>query len=155
MNYKQIAVLIPYYDDYGQNSTCILFQDGSRDYRSYSVKHFIYCMFYQLHLDPNAVRFWTSQILGTKLNTPLIVDESLIFIPVKFRKSIGKQDGCFAYINSQSISSCGDYKILLTSGETIDILSPKSYVLKKQNDARLLSYAYMDYKKQYEFMWKN
>lgn len=154
MLYTQIVALIPFYDHYGQNSTCILFQDGSKEYATCSIKNYITTMYYKLHLDPRAVRFWTSQIIGAKINTPLVIDDQLILLPVKLRKGIGKQDGCFGYINNRVISEARDNEILFTNGHVLPTLSSKSYIHKKQTDAKLLSYAYVDYKKQYEFMWK-
>ncbi len=154
MNYVKIAALIPFYDTNGENSTCILYSDGSKDYKPCSTKRYIHQMLYTLHLDPNALKHWTYNIIGTKLNTPIIIDNSLIFLPVKLRKGIGKQDGCFGYINHSFISSFEDNLVTLCNGETLLTLSPKAYIQKKQLDAKLLSYAYIDYKKQYEFMWK-
>ena len=154
MNYTQIAALIPFYSSNGENSTCILLNDGSRIYKQCSIKKYMHHMLYSLHLDPNAVKHWTSEVIGTKLNTPIIIDNDIIFLPVKLRKSIGKQDGCFGYINNKDILSYDNNSIILCSGEALSTLSPKSYILKKQHDAKLLRYAYLDYKKQYEFMWK-
>lgn len=151
----QFAALIPFYDTFGQNSTCVILKDGSKEYFGCSIKAYIHSMFYELHLDPRAVSFWTHKILGTKLNTPLIIDDSLVLLPVKFRKSVGKQDGCFGYVTNHCIESIDDNSITLSYGETLPSLSQKSYILKKQKDAALLSYAYTDYKKQYEFMWKS
>lgn len=154
MNYTLIAAIIPFYSDNGENSTCILLNDGSKLYKSCSIKRYMHYMLYSLHLDPNAVKHWTYETIGTKLNTPIIIDDSLIFLPVKLRKGVGKQDGCFGYVNSKLIQACEDNLITLCNGETLVTLSPKSYIQKKLTDAKLLSYAYMDYKKQYEFMWK-
>ncbi|MBE6023246.1 MAG: hypothetical protein E7231_08445 [Cellulosilyticum sp.] len=154
MNYFLISALIPCYSSNGENSTCILLRDGSRFYKECSIKKSIQQMLYHLHLDPQAVKHWTCEVIGTKLNTPLIIDNDTIFLPVKLRKGIGKQDGCFGYINTKDIQSYDTHSILLCNGETLSTLSPKSYVQKKQYDAKLLRYAYIDQKKQYEFMWK-
>ena len=154
MFYFDIAALIAFYDTYGQNSTCILFKDGSKEYASCSIKTYIYRMLYTLHLDPKAIRHWTYQVTGSKLNTPVVIDDHLIFLPVKLRKGVGKQDGCFGYVNNSCILSVEDNQLILTNNNTLPTLSPKSYILHKQNTAKLLGYAYVDYKKQFEFMWK-
>lgn len=154
MFYSDIAALIPFYDTYGQNSTCILFKDGSKEYASCSIKTYIYRMLYTLHLDPKAIRHWTHHVIGSKLNTPVVIDNNLIFLPVKLRKGVGKQDGCFGYVNSSFIVAIEDNQLTLINNQTLTTLSPKSYILKKQNAAKLLGYAYVDYKKQFEFMWK-
>lgn len=154
MFYSHIVALIPFYDQYGQNSTCILFKDGSKEYAPYSIKAYLCRMLYTFHLDPKAVKHWTHQVIGTKLNTPIIIDNRLIFLPVKLRKSVGKQDGCFGYVNNHFIIDVADYQLTLINDQILPTLSPKSYILKKQTDAKLLGYAYVDYKKQFEFMWK-
>ncbi len=154
MLYSNIVALIPFYDTYGQNSTCILFKDGSKEYASCSIKTYIYRMLYTLHLDPKAIRHWTYQVIGSKLNTPVVIDNNLIFLPVKLRKGVGKQDGCFGYVNNNFIVAADDHHLTLINSQTLATLSPKSYILKKQNDAKLLGYAYVDYRKQFEFMWK-
>ena len=46
MNYTQIAALIPFYDTNGENSTCILFNDGSKEYKQCSIKRYIHHMLY-------------------------------------------------------------------------------------------------------------
>lgn len=111
-------------------------------------------MLYSLHLDPVAVKHWTFETIGSKLNTPLIIDNQLIFLPVKFRKGVGKQDGCFGYVSLLHLNTYRDYQMTLCNGQVLPTLSQKSYIQKKLMDAKLLSYAYLDYKKQYEFMWK-
>ena len=109
-------------------------------------------MLYQFHLDPRAVAHWTYEVIGSKLNTPITISNDIIFLPVKIRPSIGKQDGCFGYVNNASITSYKDNAINLCNGETLSTLSSKTYIQKKQYDAKLLSYAYIEHKKQYEFM---
>lgn len=155
MYYNQIAAIVPFYDTYGQNSTSILLQDGTEEYASRPVKQYVAQMLFKLHLDPKALKFWNTSVLGTKLNTPLIIDENYILLPVKFRKSVAKADGCFGYVCASAITKVEDHKLTLSNGQTLTTYSPKSYIIKKQTDAKLLRYAYVDYKKQYEFMWKN
>lgn len=66
MHYQNIAALIPFYDPYGQNSTCILLADGQKEYAACSIRNYIARMLYTLHLDPNAVRHWTYGIIGIR-----------------------------------------------------------------------------------------
>lgn len=152
MYFYEIAAIIPFYSTEGENSTCILLNDGSKIYKPCSVKKYIHYMLYEFHLDPRAVAHWTHEVIGTKLNTPITISNNIIFLPVKIRKSVGKQDGCFGYVNNKSITSYDNHSINLCNGESLPTLSPKTYIQKKQYDAKLLSYAYMEHKKQYEFM---
>lgn len=154
MIYTRFLAVIPFYNEYGQNATCVLFKDGSREYLNCSIKNYIHTMFSKLHLDPKALSFWTYGILGYKLNAPLIIDEDTVLIPIKFRKSISKHDGCFGYVHQRFIKDVQDYSLTLSTEEVLDTLTLASYVAKKQKDATFLTYAYLDYKKQFEFMWK-
>ena len=152
MFFYEIAAIIPFYSNEGVNSTCILLHDGSKIYKPCSVKKYLHYMLYEFHLDPRAVAHWTYEVIGSKLNTPLTISNDIIFLPVKMRPTVSKQDGCFGYVNNAFISSYDDKIIHLCNGETLSTLSSKTYLQKKQYDAKLLSYAYMDHKKQYEFM---
>jgi hypothetical protein len=111
-------------------------------------------MLYTFHLDPKAIKFWTNTVIGTKINTPLVIDENFILIPVKFRHGVSKQDGCFGYVSLKAIQSFKDNSITLSTGEVLPTLTQKSYIEKKAKDASLLIYKYIEYKKQFEFMRK-
>ena len=152
MYFYEIAAIIPFYSNEGANSTCILLREGSKIHKTCSGKKYLHYMLYEFHLDPRAVAHWTYEVIGSKLNTPLTISNDIIFLPVKMRPTVSKQDGCFGYVNNAFISSYDDKIIHLCNGETLSTLSPKTYLQKKQYDAKLLSYAYMDHKKQYEFM---
>ncbi len=106
-----------------------------------------------MHLDPRALSYWSFKVLGTKLNTPVMIHPDFILLPFKARKSIGRQDGCFGYVTLSAIKDMDDMHITLTNDLVISTLSTKTYMLKKKKDATLLSYAYLDQRKKYEFMW--
>lgn len=152
MLYTEINALIPFYDDYGRNCTCILFKDGTKEYETYSIKNYMNRLLYHFHLDPRAVKFWTSQVINTKLNTPIIIDDTLIYIPAKFRKAVGKQDGCFGYINYKQIKSITPNGVVFENDTLLPTLSAQSYITKKCTDAKLLAYAYNEYKKRCIFL---
>lgn len=154
MDYNQIAALIPFYDTNGENSTCIIFMDGSRECTPCSVKKFMRSMLYDFHLDPHALRHWTFRMIGTKLNTPIIINDNLIFLPVKLRKGVGKQDGCFGYVRHDHIRSFANKEVTLSSGEMLATLSPKAYLTKKHLDANMLRFSYREFKKKTEFMYE-
>jgi hypothetical protein len=154
MIYTHFFALIPFYDPYGQNATRVILSDGTHEQLTCSVKTYIHNMLYAFHLDPKAIKFWTNSVIGTKINTPLVIDETFILLPVKFRHGVSKQDGCFGYVSLEAIKSYGDNSITLSTGEVLPTLTRKSYMEKKKIDASLLSYKYIDYKKQFEFMRK-
>ena len=142
MYYQDICALIPYYDKYGQNCTCVILRDKTRSYYHFPIKKFIKDMFYESHLDLNAIKNWSIKILGTKYNNPLILHKEVIFIPVKLRQSIGKGDGCYGYIHLNALADVQDYIIFLTNDMPIPTLSSKAYVLQKKAQGLLLKYTY-------------
>lgn len=159
MYYEDIMALIPFYDENGQNMTRILLKDGTSSASTCSVKAYISQILSSLHLDPHALKFWIFKMTGDKHNTPLIISNDLIFIPIKFRKSIGSHDGCFGFINAISLTSAEtyieNYHITLPSNICLNTLSTKAYIMGKQKTAQLLSYAYLSSKKEHEFMWRD
>lgn len=152
MNYHHCYAIIPYYGADGANMTYTIHTDGSKESHAMPIKSYIQRMLYHSHLDPKALQYWTSNVIGTKLNTPLTLTEDFIFIPVKIRHAIGKSDGCFGYVLSNKITSYNDASLILDFRITLETRSPSTYIAKKQRDARLLRYAYIDHKKIYEFM---
>lgn len=154
MKYYQIAAIIPFYDANGENSTRIIYADGSTECRSYSVKRFMRDLLYDFHLDPHALRHWTFKMIGAKLNTPLIINDKLVFVPVKMRKGVGKQDGCYGYLSYEYIRCFENQGVLLPTGEILPTLSAASYVARKHKDAGFLCMGYREFKKQTEYIYQ-
>ena len=109
-------------------------------------------IFYDFHLDPKTVRQWTFEKIGYKLNTPMVINEHLIFIPVKFRKGVGKQDGCYGYLGYNYIRSVQDQGVYLSTGDFLPNLSAVAYVSRKQQAASILRLCYLEFKRQTEYM---
>lgn len=148
----QVHAIIPYYSACGENATYIILSDGTKETFHIPIRSYMKRMLYDAHLDPKALQYWTHKVIGTKLNTPITLNENLIFIPVKMRHAIGKSDGCFGYVLNSSITSYGNCQLCIGNHTQLTTLSPKSYIDKKQRDARLLRYAYLEHRKNYSFM---
>lgn len=65
--YYLCQAIVPFYDDYGHNMTYTLLSDGTKSTYCFPIKNYIYRMFYQLYLDPVAVRNCSSRILHSKV----------------------------------------------------------------------------------------
>lgn len=144
--------IVPYYDCYGHNACYTYHTDGTQVHHTYPVKHYIYRMLLAVHLDPKTLSHWTYSILHAKLNTPLILDEDHIYLPIKLRRSVSKSDGAMGYVLASAIAEVSEGQLTLRSGVVLPIFSSATCVSKKQKDAALLCYAYREQKKQYEFM---
>lgn len=148
----QVQAIIPYYTSCGENGTYIIRFDGTKEVLTIPIRSYLRRMLYEAHLDPKALQHWTHKTIGTKLVTPITLNEHLIFIPIKMRHAIGKSDGAFGYILSHNITHYDDYLITLSPDLPLTTLSPKSYITKKLRDAKLLRYAYLEHRRQYDFM---
>lgn len=144
--------IVPFYDCCGKNACYTLHSDGSKVLHDTPVKSYLYHMLLAVHLDPKTLTHWTSNILHTKLNTPITLDDTHIYIPIKLRRSVSKADGAMGYVLASAIMAVSDGALTLRSGAVVPIFSSISCVHKKQKDAALLCYAYREQKKQYEFM---
>lgn len=142
--YYLCQAIVPFYDDYGHNMTYTLLSDGTKSTYCFPIKNYIYRMFYQLYLDPVAVRNCSSRILHSKGNLPLLLSPAYIFIPVKMRRPIGRQDGAFGYVLLSAIRSYQNGVITFTDGTTLATYSSDAYIAHKMKDAKLLGYAYKE-----------
>lgn len=152
MSFYSIYAIIPYYTRLGENATYLILADGTIEHLTCSIHTYIRHMLYNAHLDPRALRYWTHKVTGQKLNTPLILNDQLIYIPIKMRHAIGKTDGCFGYILSSAITSFDDATLTLQNDTILTTSASKNYLIKKQKDAMLLKYAYLDHRKQFDYM---
>lgn len=145
---------IPYYDEKGRNCTCVIKKDGSVEYFPCHLKLYIHKMFFALHIDMKARKSWITHSILDKSNHPLVINEELIFLPVKCRKSIGAQDGCYAYIHWQAIASLTSKSLILCNGITLPNLCKPSYIERKKKDALLLSHLYTLHHTKSRFTYK-
>lgn len=155
MKYFEIDGFLPFYTEDGHDQTCILLKNGDKEYSPYAIKHFIPHLLFDTGLDVRSTRLWATKITGLKQNLPLVIDDQNIFIPIKFRKPLKSTTTAFGYINYTSIATYSDMRITLNNQNILETLSSAKYIDKKLIDAKLLAYAYLDTRKQYEFMWKS
>lgn len=145
MMYYRCEAIVPYYDECGQNCTYVILKDGSRMEYKMPVRSYIRKLFYAMHLDLAARNRWAAEVLRHEFNTPILVSDELVLVPVKFRKPIGAKDGCFGYVNLGAIDEVGDYSLSLVDGQRIATLSKASYVRSKMKDGEHLVYAYREF----------
>lgn len=89
-------------------------------------------------IDPTASKNYYGQLLNKRKNIPLILDKANIFIMVKTRVPIGKNDGAYTYINSKYIDHYDSRSVLLKDGREI-VCQSSLYTLKKlENETRFI-----------------
>ncbi len=151
MTYPIPHAILPEYDACGANTTRLYLPDGTTTVLNLPIRRFMRDMLYEAHIDPRALHHWTYTILGTKLNTPLILNEHLIFIPFKARRAVSKSDGCFGYILLSALVTCDAPTLTLTTASLPTLTSNRSFA-QKVRDAHLLAYMYEAHRQQYAFM---
>lgn len=150
MRYDHVLAFLPTYSPLGEDVTRVLLHDGTWDTLDFPIKDYILKMLYQSHRDPRYLQHWTYTHIGCKLNTPLTLTDTLIFIPIKVRQALGKHHSCYGYVLHDAITAYEDYQLTLAHHTTLPYLSKKTYLTKKLRDASLLCYAYKAQRKAYE-----
>lgn len=154
MKYFEIEAFFPCHRADGTAKTCILLSNGTKQYSHYDMRQFISHLLCDVGLDYRSIRLWSSKVTGIKHHVPLIIDNLNIFLPIKFQTEGTTHETSYGYVHLGSIASYKDSEIVLRSQTTLPTLSSSSYITKKMVSAKLLTYAYLDNKKKYEFMWK-
>nr|WP_303244292.1 hypothetical protein [uncultured Cellulosilyticum sp.] len=156
MKYFEIDAFFPIYKKEGPAQTCILLTNGTKQYSHYSIRQFIPHLLYDTGLDERSIRLWSSKVTGSKHLLPLIIDNLNVFIPIKFaiEGENNRISVVYGYVNLGSIAHYSNKEVILKSQVSLPTLSSIKYIEKKIVDAKLLTYAYLDIKKKYEFMWK-
>jgi len=121
----KLLALIPCYDEKIGNATKLVYEDREV-LLGKTIKTVIknLCMHYQFDL--KASNNYYRQILTSKAAIPVAISTSLIYIQLKVREPIGKDDGAMGYFKLNSVD-----KIYTTGGDT--------YIrLKNMSEFRLL-----------------
>lgn len=133
----EIEAIIPIYTKEGGNFTKVK-RVGEDLLVAKSVKSVLkdICKFY--HYDLKSSNKAYGRMLGIKKTPPIPFTKNLIFIAVKTRKPIGKDDGAFSYVNIEKVEEVKEGTIYFKDGKVLDILSKDKTILKNINLAKLL-----------------
>ena len=140
--YEEIVALLPIYDQNGNNVCQVFSRDGRKQIQPMTIQKFMDKWLEILWVDLSAQRKWSSKILYQRNLNPILINEKIIFIPIKTRVAIGEKDGCYGYISLNSIKSHDEDVILLHSGVEIPYLSSYYTLNKKIQDAKYLLFSY-------------
>lgn len=91
-----------------------------------------------LFLDLNESRNYYKEFLGKGKNLPLVLNEENIFICLKTRYPIGKNDGAMTFLNPKYIDSYGQGLITLKSGEVLPTFTSDKTIKKNLKDHRYI-----------------
>ncbi len=147
----RLAALIPCYDRQGGNATLIYTTGGEIIPDRRTVKWNLRRLARLYSVDLQAIRQNYGSYLGCRQGVPLPFSAGLVLVPLKIRSPVGKNDGCYGYINVPAVDSIcpdGDCRgrcvIALAGGYSLTCLYTCRTV---QNKIRLAKIA-LDYYRQ-------
>ncbi len=120
---NRLAAMIPYYDRQGANATLIYTTDGEIIADRRTVKWNLRRLARLFGADLQAVRQNYGSYLGCRQGIPLPLSAGLVLISLKTRLPVGKNDGCYGYINVTAVddicpdSDCRDRCVIRLAGE--------------------------------------
>lgn len=134
------AAYIPCYDN--GNSVIFIKKDGEKAILNRSIKSVMDRIFREnSHIIQYVKRNMPPGFTGMRL-VPVPISIEYVLIPVKMRKTIGKNDGCYGYVNIYSIKGVQEVKmtiITLSSGTEISCLDSPKTVTQRISRAKQLS----------------
>ncbi len=105
----RLAALIPCYDRQGGNSTLIYTTGGEIISDRRTVKWNLRRLARLYSADLQAIRQNYGRYLGCRQGVPLPFSPNLVLVSLKIRLPVGKNDGCYGYINVPAVKTvCPD-----------------------------------------------
>ncbi|HHX88105.1 MAG TPA: hypothetical protein GX693_08035 [Firmicutes bacterium] len=101
----RLVAIAPCYDRQGGNSTLIYTHSGEIIPDQRTVKWNLRRLARLYSVDLQAVRQNYGAYLGCRQGVPLPFSTALVLVPLKLRLPVGKNDGCYGYINVLAVES--------------------------------------------------
>jgi len=145
---KNILAMIPAYVNGEGNCTLIYIEDGNSEIVKYSIRTVIrkFCAHYRLDLKASNRQF--KEKFNINCGIPIPISKDKIYIQVKVRAPIGKDDGAMGFIRLDAIKGIcgtkGEATILLKNGVEIKSLCSQKTIKKNINIGELAMKLYED-----------
>ena len=104
-----IAALVPFYDEAGGNATRIFTTTGEVIEDRRTLRWIIRKLARIYAIDLEALRQNYGKHLYLSQGVPLPFSKRLVFVPLKFRRVIGENDGAGGYVNICAVEKVEDY----------------------------------------------
>lgn len=130
-----IMAIIPVYLDIKGNSTKVVTLKEGYIYIYKTIQTVIKLIARYFTVDLQSVRKYYGGMIGAKNIVPIPFNKQNIYVPIKVRKPISKNDGSMAYFNLKSIERIEDQGcntfIILNGGVKVKTLQKKNSVEKQ------------------------
>ena len=121
--YEELIAFLPVYVQLKGNCTSIYTIGGGNYYVEKSLRTFLKQLTEYYLVDLKAVRKYYGELLAIRNLVPIPLNHDNVFIPLKVRKPICKNDGSIGYINIKYIE-----RVTESSGKTIVYLKDKTTI---------------------------
>ncbi len=98
-----LAALVPQYDQSGGNATLIYTMEGEVGGDRRTVKWNLRRLARLYCVDLEATRCRFGSYLECRQGVPLPISTVLVLVPLKVRRPVGKNDGCYGYFNPAAV----------------------------------------------------
>lgn len=142
---NKIIAVLPVYLDIQGNSTKIIFEDNEDIFIYVRVNRVIKNIAGYYALDLRKVRDEYGSLIESKNMVPIPLTKRDIFIPIKMRKPISKNDGSIGYFNLKYIDDVkikGEDVYIGTLKCDIKVMNTKNTVIKHINEGKLVKNIY-------------
>lgn len=135
---KRIIAMIPHYTGEGANFTQVLLMDGEEVLLRKTVNSTLKCLCKFYHYDLTASNKTCGEMLGVKKTPPIPINSDMVFIAIKTRTPVGKDDGAYSYINIEMIKELRENTIHFKNGDHLKVSCTKKIIEKNIKQAKLL-----------------
>lgn len=144
----EIMAIIPLYMRDKGNSTKIITKTSKDTYIYKRLLTVLKLIASYYMVDLYATRKYCGNLIGVSNIVPIIFNTENIFVPIKTRKPISRNDGSFAYFNSRFINNIetenSDVYIVLEDNVRIKSLQSSKTTQKHINDGKIINKIYKD-----------
>lgn len=141
---ENLAALSPWYAPDGANSTRIYTTAGALILDRRTVRWNLRRLARSYCLDLEALRRDCGRYLGLSQGMPLPFSPSLILVPLKMRKPVGRHDGSYGYVNCLAAekliaaAGSGRCRLLLQGGHELECLYTEQTARKRLRSGKIL-----------------
>lgn len=135
---KSIIAMMPHYTGEGANFTRVLLMDGKEVLLQKTIYSTLRCLCKFYHYDLTASNKTCGEILNIKKTPPIPINSGMVFIAVKTRTPIGKDDGAYSYINIEMIKKVQENTIHFKNGDHLKAICTYKTIEKNIKQAKLL-----------------
>lgn len=145
---KNILAIIPVYLKDKGNCTNIITSENSLLIKK-TINTVLKLLANYFFIDLNASKNYCKKVIGIVNNSPIVFNDENIFVPIKVRKPISRNDGAFGYFNIDCIK-IEEYKddIYINLDNKYKIKANQKFktVIKHVNDGKILKEVYSERK---------